>query len=345
MSIKIRITEYKEDFIEHNEVSINDIKEYINNIERTIGIKDSIRTEQLFSVIKQNSVEYAVKMIAEQLELPIKIKVVFNSDFETKDIVVQGLSEETYISAQVIIPKNLPLYGTKELAGFPITIKIDPGSYLSYPASFTAIISHELSHILLHSIHSSQCNNEIYTDLTAMMLGFADVYNKGRKIFIHNSIMSTQIITYGYLNNKQFKFALKQIKGRLKKHKRQLHSLIKFIEYSEDIVFKHSANLKLFKKLLQYVYKQHDTKFNPTDAKRIVTLFSSGYIDTLSPDSLKTKIDYLKKYYSKKNVNLVYTERDLAEIRNLKKNIEKIYKTLHSDIKILKKYIPRKVYL
>ena len=88
---------------------------------------------------------------------------------------------ETSQKYRILIPFNLPLYGSPKLANFPINIQLSEACTES-PERFIAALAHELSHVVLYSTRFDEKENEIYTDLTAMILGFADFMKKGRKI-------------------------------------------------------------------------------------------------------------------------------------------------------------------
>ena len=92
-------------------------------------------------------------------------------------------------------------------------------------------MAHELSHIVLRSLWHKERNNEVYADLTAMILGFSRVMKKGRKIketqpvgtrnhvIYSETVTKTLMTTYGYLSDDQFKLASDKIDGILKKYR------------------------------------------------------------------------------------------------------------------------------
>jgi Zn-dependent peptidase ImmA (M78 family) len=66
------------------------------------------------------------------------------------------------------------------LNNFPINVWISENCK-DKPETFMTIMAHELSHVLLHSLRHKEMDNEIYTDITAILLGFSVVIKKRKK--------------------------------------------------------------------------------------------------------------------------------------------------------------------
>ncbi len=174
-------------------------------------------------------------MIARQLDLPIGINIITvpndyraqnsSNRFDSRDLAKvhpHGLGNEGII-AQVNIPGSLPFYGSSTLIDYPIDVKVSENCRKS-PGVFIMIMAHELSHVLLYSLRHPQKDNELYTDLLAMMLGFQTIFRNARKITTtqkQHDFMSPTIITitvtYGYLSDEQFNFAYNKINSILEK--------------------------------------------------------------------------------------------------------------------------------
>jgi hypothetical protein len=107
------------------------------------------------------------------------------------------------VSAFVLRPPNLPLYGTPAFNNFKLLLFIFKWVADQSFETFVYCIAHELAHIVLDSIRHPLRDNELAADLTAMILGFSDIIKSGRK--------SGNII-HGYLNDRQFTLAYEEIR-------------------------------------------------------------------------------------------------------------------------------------
>ena len=212
-----------------NEINNKYIDNAINELYKFLGVKEPILNENILSIIRGGEIKNAIKYISYQLGLPIDINIINvpnnlraqnkNNKFQSTNLVKSrrhGTNGEGII-AQVELPSSMPIYGSKELNGYPINIKISDNS-IEIPIVFALIMSHELSHVLLYSIRHSKKENEFYTDLTAIMQGFLNIFSIGRKMIetdvkqgILNITTRTQTTIYGYLNDSQFDFACKKI--------------------------------------------------------------------------------------------------------------------------------------
>ena len=216
------------------EVKNDYIAKALNELILVLGTKDYIDHQKLISLIHSKKIKETIKTIASHLGLPVEINLSYvpkgyrpssNDGFHSTHLVKtdwrgKGASS---ITAQVSIPSNLPIYGTREMVNFPISVRLS-ANCAENPATLITVMAHELSHILLYSLLHKEKENEFYTDLTAMMLGFANIMKMGRKIvktststkfFSSTTTTHTETTTYGYLSDKNFNFALKKIESVL----------------------------------------------------------------------------------------------------------------------------------
>jgi len=201
------------------------ISNAIDELISLLGIKEEIPTDTIFKPFRAGNIKACIENIANWLGLPILVNLSYvpahyqtrnagirfeSSALSTTDDAGRGAEG---ISAQVLIPSNLPFYGSSGLNGFPINVKVS-SNYKRYPDTFMLIMAHELSHIVLHSLWHGEKNNEIYTDLTTMILGFSSVMENGRKVVeTREKFMSTETLTttYGYLSDENFDYAFDRI--------------------------------------------------------------------------------------------------------------------------------------
>lgn len=264
-----------------------EIKEIIDNLYHTIGVRMTINMGKYpnfnsCSEVKQSSFLDVCKVITTHLELPISISPSFSAAFQSKGMVLNDSNSTSGIGAQIHIPVNLPWYKTEALNNFPITITVPPEALTKGYYFLMTQLSHEFSHIYLHSRRDPQSESEWATDLCALMMGFAPLWRQGRK---HTSTQKnatqtiTSVHTQGYLSDNEFDFAVNyiyQLRRPFEKLRKQLSSTKQRIQlicndiskYLEDVCllynfhynhpqksFKHAEDAKIFSKLAQSHYK------------------------------------------------------------------------------------------
>jgi len=239
-------------------------------------------------------------VIAGYLGLPIEINLTYvsanytptdsDSQYFTSQslVVIKGRKKgQAGISAQVFIPGNLPMYGSSDLTNFPIDIKISK-NIKEYPDTFISIMAHELSHIILYSLQHNNKDNEIYTDITAMLLGFSEIMIEGRKTtkeYQQNSFLSnttiTETIEYGYLTDRNFNFAYKNIRGILRENRKAKKEFIKTSNFLQKQLDAFKRNLLEFKKYMEILDASHKKDIKMKDAQKIVSFHQYGYLDEI----------------------------------------------------------------
>lgn len=286
----------------HNNVLIFDeVKEIIDNLYGTIGVRMNINLSKYPIVNESSSVSQSsflddCKIITEHLELPIHIIPTFSSSFETNEIVRNTGNGTSEIGAQIHIPSNLPWYKTDSMKGFPINVTIPPKALAQGHFFLMTQLSHEFSHIYLHSRRDPQKESEWATDLCALMMGFTPLWFRGRKrMWTENksNLLVTYTQTQGYLLKDEYDFAVtyidqlrkpfEQLRNNISSSRQKIQSLCDEIsKYLEDIVllydfhfkhpqksFKHPDDAVIFSKLAQSHYKT-DIEIMLKDSKRDV---------------------------------------------------------------------------
>ena len=205
-----------------NRLTINDIETAINQIVDTVGISASIESSSFIEKLDNFEIAPCIKDMAQYLGLPIKINLSYvtakatsssNRFHSTGMSKVNSTGESSDgIIAQVNIPDNLPLYGSLKLNNYPIEVHLT-SSILYNNDVFIGVMAHELSHVVLHSLQHPKRENEFFTDLTAMILGFSILMGKGRvtkETTIADNIKTVHTRKYGYLSDSQFNYALQR---------------------------------------------------------------------------------------------------------------------------------------
>jgi len=266
------------------------IKNAIDELIAALGIKEETRDDEFVDLLQKGDIKLCVKKIALRLELPIEIDLQYvpkdyrpNSEikFESRGLArtnSTGHGIES-ITAQVSIPGNLPLYGTSSLTDFPINVKVSENCR-EQPLTFITLMAHELSHILLHSLHHSKRDNEIYVDLTPMILGFSVIMDKGRKKIeatTHGDLTTTNTITYGYLADSQFRLASDTVYNILAQHRERKRRLLELAKRTRKQLLVVDKNLCRFKKFLEYLDRNKNRKIGQRDTRKIVEFHSADY--------------------------------------------------------------------
>jgi hypothetical protein len=337
------------------------INEAINSLFHLVGIKDDISYDLIRRPFKKGKIKECIKVIAEYLGLPIEINLFYvlphynpnntgNQSFATQQLVKTDARRRGIdgITAQVAIPSSLPLYGTSSFSNFPIDVKISE-NIKEYPDTFMAIMAHELSHVVLHSLRCNEGDNEIYTDITAMLLGFNEIMRSGRKTikeYQEHSLFSTTTITetttYGYLSDEQFGFAYNKIIRILKQQKKIRKKLIKKSDFLQKQIVIFGNDILKFKNYIEFLDKKRGQKINQKDAEKIILFHQPGYTEEVE-NFLKITKEKLKKqqsyYKSIKHYHQNWGDDLNKELATVDFDIKQKKKLFDEDLEVLKRNI------
>ena len=349
-----------------DEIKTNYIEKALSDLVPVIGTKEFVDHHKLISLLQSNQIKECIKEIALYLGLPININLSnvakgyrpsANDGFHSTHLIKTDKSGKgsSGIIAQVSIPTNLPLYGTSNMVGFPISVRVSENC-LEKPETFVAVMAHEISHIVLHSIFHEKKENEVYTDLTAMLLGFAKVMRVGRKIIKTSSSVehdfwgsttttTTETTGFGYLSDENFDFAFNRIKNALNNQKKAKKKFLgQLIRLKKQL--KQKSNLLIrFNKYLEYLDKNPNKKISQKDGHAISSFHQSGYTDIFQSviNKEKAKIEsslmFVKSLsnYTNRNMKIMQQYKVQLELGN--KDLVKQYFLIKKDVYILGKYI------
>lgn len=242
------------------------IDDAITALMSTIGVKEFADSQKIASLVHSRKEKEAIKGIAKYLGLPIEVNLSYVSNdynpngtdgFHSSHLVKtdsRGRGTDS-ITAQVSIPSYLPFYGSSGMVNFPISVRIRENC-AEHAMTFVGLMAHELSHIVLHSMRHKERENEFYTDLTAMMLGFAEVMRLGRKVVSsthRGRTTTTQTTTYGYLSDTNFDFASNKIQSILNAARTKQKQALKKIETLEKELRRKRIAVHYFRDYLAYL--------------------------------------------------------------------------------------------
>ena len=332
-----------------------------------LGIKEDVPMDTILEPLSTKNIKGCVEQIAYYLGLPVVINIsyvpgeyqrnshnrFYSSGLSTTDRSGRGVGG---IIAQVSIPSYLPLYGTPKLKGFPINVKISDNCLENIEA-FIAIMAHELSHIVLHSLLYKEKDNEIYTDLTAMILGFSLVILGGRKNqkfknvqtkyhgFFSETTAEEITTTYGYLSDEQAIFAFNKIDNILKGCTEIKEKIIKRLPTYQNLLSSYKKDLLKFNKCVEYLDKNQDRRIRSEDVAKIVEFHQLDYIERFwvvirhNEEKLKKINDFCLSHfhYTKSQLNSLQILD--KEIDSLLSNLQMEFDVLNSDMSTLRRYV------
>jgi hypothetical protein len=338
------------------EISTKYIGDAIDELTSLLGIKKSISFQTILEPLRAGRIRECINEIANYLGLPVTVNLIFSDRFETHDLAPkdsgQGLQG---ITAQVSIPGHLPFYGTSELRDLPIQVKVI-GDCRKHQEAFAAIMAHELSHIVLQSLWHRHKDNEFYVELTAMVMGFSEAMQRGRRVVEtkqeHTSVKTTTT-TYGYLSDQQFDFAFNKVQQILRE-KESLHNelrekvLRRLTDYRRQITHYKEELLRLGK-FTEYLDKNRNKTFRKGDIPKILQVHQSHYTYRLGTiarsneekmkEITESSIQLLKltQHFSQRKIDLLRTL--VEKLDDLISDLRRESEVLDSDADVLGRYV------
>jgi len=346
--------------------------EYISNavdqLTIQLGVKEPVAVATILKPLRAGNIKECTQRIAAYLGLPVEVNVshalpMVSTGLAKTDCDGRGVGG---ITAQVSIPSYLPFYGTPGLEKFPIFVKVSENC-LKYPLAFAAIMAHELSHIVLHSLQHKERDNEFYADLTPMVLGFSKVMKDGRKVketqivdsrnyvVYSQTLTQTTTTTYGYLTDSQFKLVFDKIDRILKEYRASCRDSKqglrrKLTDYEKGIrVYRHQ--LSKLDRFMKYVDRDRTTRMSQENAARIIAIHQPGYFDRFE-NILRSNEEKCEQIYPRLPLGLSsstashYTTKTEGSLRLLCNDVDVLLSSLEqeclvlkNDIAVLKKYV------
>ena len=173
------------------------VRDYLERLLPALGgAKPSLADAELEALHRSGDYAAMVRTIRDTMKLDLRLRI---------GLVNSGGSENT--PAWVSMPKDMPMYGTKDFKKTLVTVYLRK-SFLegSTAAEVTMAIAHELSHIVLNGIGHPLRHEEEAVDLTAMALGFSTAY-----FAVH---FGRSGLSLGYLSGDEVRYAAELLSGR-----------------------------------------------------------------------------------------------------------------------------------
>ncbi|QDK37909.1 hypothetical protein [Bdellovibrio sp. NC01] len=339
-------------------VSREFVEKALKELADDFGFNEFVHEGQIAHLLLENKIEQAVSLIAQSFRLPIKVNL-YDLNLEKNADKRYWRNSTSYnngtsnVAAKVFLPSDLPLFGSSSMVNFQISIGISDKASLE-PLTFIAIVAHELSHVFLYSLRHPRKESEVFTDLTAMAMGFANVFDKGRKVVKstvkqnwNQRIVETSTTTYGYLDDNSFDFAYARINRILDEQRTQkfkvlgaLHLLEARLEALEQNFFKLGQYLKL-------IDLRKANSLEMEDCLRVGELFRTDSISLFQAQSrriqtvLRKSLDRVTVISGFKNNHENVLKS--VDLRTVESELLELESKIAQDLKAISKCLPNKV--
>jgi uncharacterized protein YeeX (DUF496 family) len=343
------------------QVSNEYIDAAIEELTALLGVKESISPKAMLEPLHAGKIQECITAIANYLGLPVSIILtvtpqnLYGDKNRVNGVPTYSSQPTQTVAAQVFLPDRLPLYGSSALTGLPIKVQVSE-ECTKNPDTFVAVMAHELSHVVMHSLWHPQKHNEIYTDLAAMLLGFSEIVQIGRKTTDatqHYSTTTTTTTTYGYLSDESFAYAFHKVQQSLTE-KRNLENdlrnqIMQQLSSYQEQIRDFKEKIVELEKLADYLDKHPNKRLAEKDAQTIVELHRVDRMDLL--EAVKNK--NLSKMEEMTEASVIwlrvtghYTAQNADRLRDALRNIEYLIWALDKDLEkveteigLLKKYV------
>jgi hypothetical protein len=338
-------------------LSDQDISRALEEMIAGLGIREDIPHADFATYIDSRDLKGIAQQVAKYLGLPIRIQISYipsgikagsdrfvTSALARTDWTGRGIEG---ITTQVSVPSSLPMYGTQSLKEFPIHVRVSENC-ARHPYTYTAIMAHEMSHVLLAAMYSPYKDSELHTDLTPIILGFRTLVRHGRQISESTSSGKTttkQTTTYGYLTDKQFEYASHYVYKLLQEYIKQKKNLVGLIQKAEATVNKAKKTLKMFRDYFSYLDRHPSHRMLNEHALRMVNLHGEDHTIIWEEKITKARSSILDAKTFGHNL-VLYTSAAIRQLEfhsnlmiNICETLDHLVEEISTDTQIMNKYI------
>jgi hypothetical protein len=176
-----------------------DVKKYLHQLQRALPCVPPIPVQALTSLYTARDYEGMVQLIKKAMNVEVRLVVGW--------VNCGGPQAMKDAPAWIEFPPNMPFYGSNAFRELKLTMFLRKSFLAESKYDQVAIaIAHELSHVVLESIEHPLRRCEKAVDLTAMLLGFRQLYASG-SYKEERSRNSTRSRTLGYLSREEVELA------------------------------------------------------------------------------------------------------------------------------------------
>jgi hypothetical protein len=151
------------------------VERYLEQLRQKLPHVPPVPVETIRALHKRRDFGGIVRLIRETMNVGVNLTVHWTSGPPPRHL--------PNAQAWITIPGKVPFYGTPEFKDLRMNVFIlktfrDSADY----EEFAITIAHELSHVVLESIHHPLRKEEKAVDLTAMLLGFSLLYRRAAHV-------------------------------------------------------------------------------------------------------------------------------------------------------------------
>ncbi len=337
-------------------LSNSHIRRAIDELADCLGVREDIDGRDLVELLRKGDAQACVQKIASQLGLPVCVTLVriprafqpgHAPRFQTNAPVRTdgtGRGREGII-AQIVVPGNLPSFGSPALNGWPIQVRVSDDCY-DDPQSFVTIMAHELSHLLLASLHLADTSSELHAELLPLLLGFRNIVRQGR-MTVRVMPNGTAIeIRYGYLTDPQFKFAFEYVGSILERRRRHKMRIARAGAHLRHKIVVAERALAALKNCLRCLDAHRPMTMGADDARRIVQFHSweytyAWYTTIKQARNTLDKAERFIKCLSHYTPTVVeQLERYARQFEASAERLSQVTTTMLRDARVIRQYLP-----
>lgn len=337
-------------------ISNDEISTILDELVELLGVREDIPTHVLYDDYGQIDERHCLNEIVKKLCLPVAINIVkvpkyqfghYGKRFNTTGLANTGANGRGAegIAAQVMIPGNVPLYGSQRLDGFPITVMLGDGC-CDRIFTFVTVMAHELSHVLLETLQFPKRDSELYTDLVPIVMGFGGDVRAGRKASAR-SLDGTHLCetTFGYLTDQQFNHAMAYTCDIVSKNRRPKVELTCTLEALSNEVLRCERCLDKWHNCLDLLDSRKLVTMEMAHASRMVSFHQPGYTDEWSGITAQAKeaVIYARSHEYRISHYTAITCRDISsknqELMMMYGELQQIAEHIQCDLNMMERYM------